>query len=55
MFLRLLASRHRLMILCSLLAGELSVGALGRHGHLLPHRIRPGPAELYRLFCAMEA
>jgi len=54
-FLRLLASRHRLMILCSLLAGELSVGALGRHGHLLPHRIRPGPAELYRLFCAMEA
>jgi DNA-binding transcriptional ArsR family regulator len=29
-FLRSLASRHRLMILCSLLEGELSVGALGR-------------------------
>lgn len=28
-FLRSLASRHRLMILCSLLEGELSVGALG--------------------------
>ena len=29
-FLRSLASRHRLMILCSLLEGELSVGDLGR-------------------------
>ncbi len=28
-FLRSLASRHRLMILCSLLDGELSVGELG--------------------------
>jgi DNA-binding transcriptional ArsR family regulator len=28
-FLRSLASRHRLMILCSLLEGELSVGELG--------------------------
>lgn len=28
-FLRTLASRHRLMILCSLLDGELSVGELG--------------------------
>ncbi len=28
-FLRSLASRHRLMILCSLLGGELSVGELG--------------------------
>lgn len=29
-FLRSLASRHRLMILCSLLEGELSVGELGQ-------------------------
>lgn len=28
-FLRSLASRHRLMILCTLLEGELSVGELG--------------------------
>ena len=28
-FLRSLASRHRLMILCSLLEGEMSVGELG--------------------------
>ena len=85
-FLRLLASRHRLMILCSLLAGELSAGALGRRltltlSNLSRHlatlraeglvatrrdgtviyyriasdRVRPILAELYRLFCAMEA
>jgi len=30
-FLRALASRHRLMILCSLIEGERSVGELGRH------------------------
>jgi len=29
-FLRSLASRHRLMILCSLVEGEVSVGDLGR-------------------------
>ena len=29
-FLRSLASRHRLMILCSLLDGEVSVGELGK-------------------------
>ena len=30
-FLRSLASRHRLMILCSLLEGEMPVGELVRH------------------------
>ncbi|MDG3443204.1 ArsR/SmtB family transcription factor [Nitrospirillum amazonense] len=30
-FLRSLASRHRLMILCALVQGEMTVGALGQH------------------------
>src|SRR3546814_7465464 len=40
-FLRSLASRHRLMILCSLLGGELSVTELGE-------RLGPTPSNLSR-------
>ena len=38
-FLRSLASRHRLMILCSLLPGELPVGELGRRLALTPSNL----------------
>jgi DNA-binding transcriptional ArsR family regulator len=47
-FLRSLASRHRLMILCSLVEGEQPAGELGR-------RLRLAPSNLSRHLAGLRA
>lgn len=45
-FLRSLASRHRLMILCTLVEGECAVGDLGRRLGLSPSNLSQHLAKL---------
>jgi ArsR family transcriptional regulator len=45
-FLRSLASRHRLMILCTLVRGEMTVGALGQHMGLAQSNLSQHLAKL---------
>src|SRR5208282_5533989 len=47
-FLRSLASRHRLMILCTLVEGECAAGELGRRLGLRPSNLSQHLAKLRR-------